>query len=242
MDYYFGVESAKSLTFFGTIHITLIALTILIIFLIYKYKEKLKKINNMQYILCGILMLNIVIYSLGGILLGKFDINFHIPIQYCYITGFMFMYAVILKKEKIYNYIYYAIFFCTTSVIIFQDPGVAYDRYHFILLIISHHFLLISSFYTLYVLDYKVNKKGIFHFVIYSFIVYFSVYLINIVMGTSYIFKESLPLFLYEYFPFLNSIPPLIWFIFLSVPMMMLSYSFIFFKNKRDLKAPHKSK
>ena len=40
------------------------------------------------------------------------------------------------------------------------SPNITYDRYEFILLVVSHHFLLISSFYTLYVLDYPVNVKG----------------------------------------------------------------------------------
>ena len=56
--------------------------------------------------------------------------------------------------------LYYAIFFCTITVVIFQDPAITPDRYEFPLLVISHHFLLISSFYTLYVLEYPVDKKG----------------------------------------------------------------------------------
>ena len=75
--------------------------------------------------------------------------------------------------------LYYAIFFCTITVVIFQDPAITPDRYEFPLLVISHHFLLISSFYTLYVLEYPVNKKGYKPFVIYSVIVYTSVFILN---------------------------------------------------------------
>ncbi len=224
MDYYFGVTSHSKLTFFGPIHITLIAITILTIFLIYKYKDKLKTKKDLTPLFITILLLNIVIYVTGGFIGGNFDINFHIPLQYCYITGFIYIFMLLTKKIKLYNFLYYAIFFCTIAVIIFMDPYVTYDRYHFILMIISHHFLLISSFYTLFVKDYPVNKNGILHFFIYSFTVYGIVFIINSIFGTTYIFQKSFPEFMYEYFPFMKNTHTLIWFIIFSVPMLIISY------------------
>ena len=236
MDYYFGVTSQKSLTFFGPLHLSLLFGTIFIIYLIYKNKEYLKTIKYLDKIIVAILFLNILFYSLGGTLLGEFDLNFHIPIQYCYITGFIYMYMMLTKKEKLYNFLYYAIIFCTSTVLIFQDPAVAYDRYHFILLIISHHFLLISSFYTFYVLEYKVDKSGILKFIIYSISLYAVVYIINIFLNTSYIFKDSFPEFMYTYFPFMDKLNPFIWFVLFSFPMMGLSYYLVKSRDKKITK------
>ncbi len=232
MAYYFGVNSESSLQFFGVIHVLCILLTILSVFLVYKFRNKLKKNNFIPNIIVGVLLINILVYVIGGILGGEFDKNFHIPLQYCYITGFFFIYSLLFKKEKIFNFLYYAIFFCTTSVIIFMDPGVSYDRYHFVLLIVSHHFLLVSSFYALYVLKYNVNKKGILYFFIYSSIVYTVVYIINYIFDTTYIFKESLPLFMYEYFPFINNIPTIVLFLVFSVPTMIGGYYLTKLNNK----------
>lgn len=162
MKHYFGLESDFSLTLFGPIHIALILLTLLLILLIYKYRNKLKKFKKIRYIIPIILLSNMVIYIVGAIYFKLFDINVHLPIHYCYITGFAFMYMLLKEKKNWFNTLYYAIFFCTITVIIFQDPNITYDRYEFILLIISHHFLLISSFYTLYVLEYPVDKNGLF--------------------------------------------------------------------------------
>lgn len=224
MKYFFGNESNFSLQLFGPIHILLIIITILSIFLIYKYKDKLKKYKYIKYIITIILFSNMVTYILGAILTNNFDINLHLPIHYCYITGFMFMYMLIRNREKWFNMLYYAIFFCTITVIIFQDPSITYDRYEFYLLIISHHFLLISNFYTLYVLEYKVNKNGYIPFIIYSVIVYTLVFIINQILNTDYIFNSSLPEFIYYYFPFIKLFPPLIWLLLLSIPLLICAY------------------
>ena len=224
MKYYFGMESNFNLPFLGPIHISLILVTLLSIYLIYKYRNKLKNIKCLKYIICIILFLNIAVHIGGAVLAGTFNIGRHLPIHYCYITGFAFIYMLLKNKKNWYNMLYYAIFFCTITVILFLNPAVTYDRYEFILVIISHHFLLISSFYTLYVLEYPVDKKGYKYFVIYSVIVYLSVFIINRLIGTDYIFNKSLPPFMYEYFPFVKWMPPLIWFILLSIPLLIIAY------------------
>ena len=231
MKHYFGLESDFSLTLFGPIHLLLILSTVLIIFCIYKYRDKLRKYKNTKYIIVGLLFSNMVIYILGAIIAGIYDIKVHLPIHYCYITGFAFMYMLLKNKKSWYNMLYYAIFFCTITVIIFQDPNITYDRYEFILLLISHHFLLISSFYTLYVLEYPVDKSGYKPFFIYSIIVYLSVFIINRVLGTDYIFNESLPDFIYEHFSFVNIFPPIVWLLLLSIPLLSLAYLPIKYKK-----------
>lgn len=235
MKHYFSLESDFSLSFFGPIHIALILITIVTILIIYKNRNNLKKYTWIKKVIPIVLLSNMIIYIIGAIVTNQFDINFHLPIHYCYITGFAFMYMLTKNKEKWFNTLYYAIFFCTITVIIFMDPNITYDRYEFILLIISHHFLLISSFYTLYVLDYKVNKDGYKSFLIYSIIVYLIVFIINQLLGTDYIFNESLPLFIYDYLPFVKLLPPLVWLILLSIPLLILAYLPIKYKSQKDV-------
>ena len=232
MKHYFGLKSNFELSFFGPVHILLILLTLVSIILIYKYKDKLKQIKSIRKIIPIILFSNMVIYILGAVIAGIFDIKVHLPIHYCYITGFLFQYMLLKEKKNWFNMLYYAIFFCTITVVIFQDPAITPDRYEFPLLVISHHFLLISSFYTLYVLEYPVNKKGYKPFVIYSVIVYTSVFILNKLLGTDYIFNSTLPPWIYEILPFVKSLPPLVWLILLSIPLLALAYLPILHKNK----------
>lgn len=235
MKHYFSLESDFSLSFFGPIHIALILITIVTILIICKNRDNLKKYTWIKKVIPVVLLSNMIIYIIGAIFTNQFDIKLHLPIHYCYITGFAFMYMLTKNKEKWFNTLYYAIFFCTITVIIFMDPNITYDRYEFILLIISHHFLLISSFYTLYVLDYKVNKNGYKSFLIYSIIVYLIVFIINQILGTDYIFNESLPLFIYDYLPFVKLLPPLVWLILLSIPLLIIAYLPIKYKNQKDV-------
>ena len=233
MKHYFGLVSDFSLTLFGPVHLSLIMVTIVSILMIYKYKDKLKKYKIIKKVIPIILFSNMVIYIVGALLADIFDINIHLPIHYCYITGFIFMYMLIKEKKSLFNMLYYAIFFCTITVIIFQDPNITYDRYEFILLVISHHFLLISSFYTLYVLEYPVDKKGYKPFFVYTIIVYLVVFIINKILGTDYIFNTSFPLFIYDYFPFIRMLPPIVWLFLLSIPLLLIAYIPIKHKNKK---------
>lgn len=235
MEHFFSLESDFSLSFFGPVHLTLMLITIVIILIIYNNRNKLQKYTWIKKVIPVVLFSNMIIYIIGAIFTNQFDINFHLPIHYCYITGFAFTYMLLNNKEKWFNTLYYAIFFCTITVIIFMDPNITYDRYEFILLIISHHFLLISSFYTLYVLDYKVNKNGYKSFFIYSIIVYLIVFIINQILGTDYIFNESLPVFIYDYLPFVKLLPPLVWLILLSIPLLILAYLPVKYKNQKDV-------
>lgn len=233
MKHYFGLESDFELSFFGPVHLLLIIITILSIILIYKFKDKLKKYKVIRKIIPIILFSNMVIYILGAIIAGIYDIKVHLPIHYCYITGFLFQYMLLKEKKNWYNMLYYAIFFCTITVIIFQDPAITPDRYEFILLVLSHHFLLISSFYTMFVLDYKVDKKGYKPFIIYSVIVYTTVFILNRILGTDYIFNSTLPPWIYEILPFVKLLPPLVWLILLSIPLLALAYIPVKFNEKR---------
>lgn len=232
MKHYFGLKSDFQLSFLGPVHLLLIAVTLISIILIYKFREKLKKYPIIRKIIPIILFSNMVIYIAGAIIAGIYDIKVHLPIHYCYITGFLFQYMLLKEKKNWFNMLYYAIFFCTITVVIFQDPAITPDRYEFILLVISHHLLLISSFYTLYVLEYPVNVKGYKPFVIYSVIVYTTVFILNRILGTDYIFNSTLPPWIYEILPFVKALPPLAWLILLSIPLLALAYLPIKHKNK----------
>ncbi len=227
MKYYFGSVSNMSLSFFGPVHITLILITFLSIFLLYKFRNKLNHNRKVDYVMVGILLINMAIFIIGAAVNDVLELNIHLPLHYCYITGYLFCYMTIFKKEKMFNFLFYAIFFAAMSAVIFQNPATAYDRYEFILLIISHHFILICSFYTLYIKKYKVEKSGLKQVAIYSVIVYSVVFVINQLIGTNYIFSDTLPLFIYDIFPFLSYLPAPIWLLIFVVPTCMISYIFV---------------
>ena len=83
MKYYFGQTSDFSLTLFGPIHLLLIISTILIVFLIFKNKEKLRTYKFLKKLIPIILFSNMITYIVGAVFCGIFDINIHLPIHYC---------------------------------------------------------------------------------------------------------------------------------------------------------------
>ena len=85
----------------------------------------------------------------------------------------------------------------------------------------------------MFVLDYKVDKKGYKPFIIYSVIVYITVFILNRILGTDYIFNSTLPPWIYEILPFVKLLPPLVWLILLSIPLLALAYLPVKFNKKR---------
>lgn len=73
-------------------------------------------------------------------------------------------------------------------------------------------------------MKYFFGMRGYKPFIIYTIVIYLVVFLINKLLGTNYIFNTSFPDFIYNYFPFLNLLPPLVWLILLSIPLLILSY------------------
>ncbi len=224
MNYYFGPVSNSELPFLGIVHISLMVITFISVFLIYKFRHKIKKSDLIDKLICIVLITNQLVYNIGAIVTGNYSIEIHLPLPYCFIIGYLYCYMLWFKKEKMFNFLYYSAFFCTFSVILFQDTAVSFDRYDFILLIVSHHFLFISLFYTLFIHKYEVNKKGYLKMLIYSLMIYFAVYVINQILNTNYIFSDKFPDFMYDILPFLDLLPTLVWMLLFTVPVVFLSY------------------
>ncbi len=234
MKYYFGSVSNSSLPFLGPVHITLIVVTILSIYLIYKYKKKLERLKWIPYFIGITIILSIVVYVLGAIFTNSFDINYHLPVQYCYINAIFYSYMLIFKKDKLFNFLFFANFLGALSNLIFLNNDISFDRYQLVVLIITHHFLIIGTFYTLFVQKYQVSLKGLKPYLIYTLIVYILVFILNLILGTNYIFTTSFDPYMYEILPFLSYLSPLFWLVLFAIPSIA-SACFIVLWHKKTL-------
>ena len=59
------------------------------------------------------------------------------------------------------------------------------------------------------------------------------VFILNRILGTDYIFNSTLPPWIYEILPFVKLLPPLVWLILLSIPLLALAYLPVKFNKKR---------
>lgn len=224
---------------FSVLHIFIIIGTLLSCMLVIIYKEKLKKspiAQLMPKILATILFLNMSIFYVSYLITGSYDIKVNLPLHYCYVTGYIFMYMLWFDKKKLYNFLYYSVFMCTVAVLIWADPVLSYDRIVFYQFFISHAGLLIINFYVFYVMDYPVNKKGITQAIIYSNTLFSIMAVYNKRFDTNYILSEKFPDFLIELYPFLNYVKyPIIILEVFGIISILLAYLFVYHKNKNKL-------
>lgn len=223
---------------FSLFHFLIILATVFIISLIFIYQDKLKKYQNKEIIakiFVTILFFNMAIFYLGRFITGQWTILKDLPFQYCFITGYLFMYMIWFKKEKIFNFLYFGIFICTLIVIIWQEP-MAITQYKLYHSTISHHFLLIAVAYTLVVLEYKVDFSGYFKSFIYSISVFIFAYTVNYFIGSNYMFSSTFPNYMFDLYPFLININyPAIFMLSVGIIFGLIAYLPVYFINNKKL-------
>ena len=171
-DGFFGY-STKQDFFMGSIwHILPIALMILTIILIYKYREKIKNFKyetSVRYILAFVMM--IVEMSFFFFLLyvgnqGEADTMLtYLPFQMCQWGLLICIFTITSKNKKLFSINYYiTLFFASIALIyplVIKNAGPRYFRYYQFWL--EHILPIISVFYLMFVHDMKPEKKGIFY-------------------------------------------------------------------------------
>ena len=201
---------------YALIHLLSIILSLIIIILIYIARNEIKKWKYhdkfMRYLMASIMLLNMLIYYISEIIMETYSYKYHLPLHFCFISGFLFMYILYTNKKKWFKIIYFFSFAGPLPAIIFPDLIVGPDRFMFWQWYISHLFFIICSMYCLFVLDWKVEKKDMFLSMIYANIIFIIVFIFNIFFKTNYIMTDKLPDFIIEMFPFIKDFNyPIFW-------------------------------
>jgi len=221
---------------FSNLHIFLIILTVLPVLYIYFSQNKLKNHTSKKYmakIFAFILLLNQFIFTVGYIWSGHFDIARDLPLHYCYVTGYLYIYMLLFNKKNMYNWLYYSVFMCTTASIIWMDIGNSYDRFIFYKFFLGHSGLFIMNIYCFYILNYPVNKTGALIAWVYSNILFIVMYIYNNIFNTNYIMSKTLPAFIYDTYPWVKIIDqPIVWLELAGLLILLISYIPVYYKNR----------
>ena len=134
------------------------------------------------------MLANMVIYNISTIYYGIFDYRIHLPFHLCFISGYMFMYGIIFKKEEILKYTFFLSFIGPISAILWPDLPSSFDYFKFYEYFISHHLFLILSFFSYYALNYNINLRNVIKVAIFTNILIFIMMPFNIIFNMNYIY------------------------------------------------------
>lgn len=198
---------ASKFTLFGEIHIISIIIMILIMFLLFRYRERIRKWKHhdglMRYLIAGIMFLNMTVYYGLKLYTNTWDYRVHLPLHFCFISGYLFMYALITNNKKMFRYIYFFSFAGPLPAILLPDLECGIDRYIFWQFVISHHFFIVSSSYCLFVLKWDIVRKDAWDALVKANLIFLAVFIFNVIFHTNYIMTSSLPAHVLGLMPFL---------------------------------------
>ncbi|MEG0825839.1 MAG: TIGR02206 family membrane protein [Bacilli bacterium] len=239
----FFVGKKDLLETFGIVHLICILIVVIgIVFIvinrkkIYSLSDKTKR--KITIFLIAIMFLNMSIYYLSEIIYGTYDYKTNLPFHFCFISGYLFMYAWFFKKKSLIKITYFLGYIGPLVAIIWPDvyPPNSFVFYQFF---ISHHLFLCGNLFLYYAYNYKIEKKDVIRTFVFINAVFIFMCGFNYIFKTNYIMSNSLPEFFLELYPIFRKIDyPAVLLEVAAILIMLIAYIPVYF-NKNCL---HKQK
>ena len=203
---FFSNEIGIELTFFGPWHLLQIAITILVVYLIYRYRNTLHASayeTRIRYVAASILILLEVSIHVWNISNGEWTWQHSLPLDLCAINIYGAIILFFTKNRALFNIIYFWGFGALLSVL-FPDIPFGPDRYRYYQFFYAHMMFLWIYMYMIFVHDYRPTVKQFLISCGVLFVLAIGIVLpINILLGENYMFvlaSDGTPLELIEGF------------------------------------------
>ncbi len=224
---------------FGFWHIVMTTVMLCAIVFIYQNRERLRQWKYhdrpARYAIAILMFLNMVVYYVPMIIMGTWDYHVHLPLHLCFISGGLFMITMLLGSRKLFKFVYFLSFLGPLPAILFPDLTCGPDRFIFWQFFISHHFFLTASLYTLFVLDYKIEKQDLPKALLGALGIFGIMFIFNHIFGTNYIMMNRLPAHMLKLFPFLVTFDyPIIWLMLTGFLVFYLAYLLTKWWNRKN--------
>lgn len=233
----FFIGTPDRLELFGGLHIALSAAEIALAVLIFCFRRRLRELGQRaaRIAMASVLGGNMAVHYISKIALGVWRFDTDLPLHLCFITNFLMIYILLTdNRQNLYRIVYFFTFIGPLPAMIWPDLDYGWQSYTFYQFIISHHVMLLISLYCLFVLDYRVEIRAALPAVVGGNAVIFAVAVFNHVFGTNYIMMNELPEQLYEVYPFLDMLPPIVWLELVGVLAILSAYIPALFRDKTE--------
>lgn len=225
---------------FGITHFLCIFVTIIGIFLVYTNRNKIYKLpynikKRIKLFIVLTMFINMKLYYIPLMIYGRYDWQNHLPLHFCFISGYLFMYALLFSKPKLYKIVYFFAYMGPIPAILWPDPGVksSFDSFLFYQFFMSHHFFLVANLFVFYCQDYALKYKDVIKSFVVANCIFIVMAIFNMIFKTNYIMSNELPPHVVELFPFLEKIDyPFIVLEFTALVIINIAYIPIYLRNK----------
>lgn len=196
---------------FGWVHFLCIGLLILGLFLVFHYRKQLhdlkpKSKRKIKIIMAVIMFLNMCIYYGSYLYYGVYDWHVHLPLHFCFISGNLFMLAMVFNSKKLYKITYFFALMGPLPAVIWPDLKSSFDYFVFYQYFISHHLFIIFSMWVYCMDQPEMNIKDVIKAGVVANLIFLIMFIFNQIFGTNYVMSNSLPEQVLELYPFLTHI------------------------------------
>lgn len=167
---------------FSIMHFILILITIIIMLLIYKKRDKIN-LKTSRIILAVILVINLVLRRGSFIYYGVYDYHYHLDINFCNFTAILMLIYSSTGNNKLYKYCYYMVFIGPLLSILFPCLTFSLKNYSFYSFLILHYILYIFNFIFYLKEDILFSKENLIKVIKFIIGYFITVYIID------YLFK-----------------------------------------------------
>lgn len=210
-----GSEHLEDLRLFGFEHCLVLFLTVAGALTLWRFREKLARFSHHRALCRGIAILflvNMAIFYGVFIVQGVYDWHIHLPLHLCFLTNFAMVYVLLTQNKKAFRIVYFFTWVGPLPAMLMPNTPMRFDRFQTIHFVISHHLLLLTGLYALFVLGWQIQKKDILRAFLAGNILFAFIFVFNYFCGTNYIMTTRLPEHILALFPILRYLNyPILW-------------------------------
>ena len=162
---FFTTVADPKMKHFSVMHILPIVLTIIIIILVYKYREELRNYKNERYIrygLVAVLIISELSIQIWRLVTDTVDIGSTLPLHLCSISAISLSVSLLTKNQKLFNYVFYIASSSAIAALVYPDVLFVFPTFRYLEFFILHGALLIGVFYLVYVQKLVPEKNSLF--------------------------------------------------------------------------------
>ncbi len=226
---------------FGPTHFFCLLIVLLSLVFIFIYRDKISKMSKKQkniILKTGVLimLLNTIIYYVGLITFGIFNVKENLPLHLCFLSGYTFIYAILSEKHILLKYLFFLSFAGPLPAMIFPELTSTWDYYLFYEFFMSHHLFMILSFFAYFAYNVKIKLKDIIDLFIFANCFFIFIIIYNNIFGSNYFFSGNIPEFIVKLMPFLQRLNTIFVLETMTLIIFTLLYQLVRFRNKEYTK------
>jgi hypothetical integral membrane protein (TIGR02206 family) len=191
-QYFLGNFSRGAFELFSASHIMALLIIILINFLIYIFREKIKndKVDRIfRYTLAGVLIFQEISYNIWHAYIGDWSIGTTLPLHLCGISVVLSAVLLLTKKYSLYEVIFFWGVGGATQALLTPDIGIyGFPHYRFFQFFISHGSIVTACLYATFVFGYRPRLKSIWRAIVALNIYMVFIAALNTITGGNYLF------------------------------------------------------